>query len=204
MIGFERERIALSDAVGEYFGVHGGTGRLAFEGSGHLVRGLGLKLYHRFAGVEGEVRGEDDVRRAPQRVVRRRRLDTRHVKASAAQPTRCQRRSKSLLVNDSTTRCVNEERRWLHERQLALADQVAGLRREWHVNRQRVSFSNQSVEVDGFRALAGDQLWLEIRIIRQHLHSERLDLRRERSGDLAKSKETQCLPAKSADLCVSL
>src|SRR6266508_247112 len=119
---------------------------------------------------------QDHVRCLPQRMIGRRRLGAEHVERGAAQTAVLQSYGERLLVDDSTPRCVDEERRWLHPRHLTLTDQVVCLWRKRHVNRNRISLSKEPFKVDSFRSMRSDRGGLEIRIIDEHLHSQRLYL----------------------------
>ena len=74
------------------------------------------------------MRSEDHVRRLPQRMIRRSWLNIEHVERSPTQAGFFQSRGECVLVHDAAARGVDQERRWLHARQLDLSDQVAGLR----------------------------------------------------------------------------
>src|SRR6266550_94430 len=142
---------------------------------------------------------ENNVRSLPQRVICQRWLNAEHIKGGAGQPVFLQRHRESLLVDDATPRCVDEEHGWLHPRQLTLTDQVVCLWRKRHVNRNRISLSKEPFKGDGFRSMRRDRGRFEIRIIDEHLHSQRLYLRCKRFGDFAESKQTQRLAAKPAN-----
>src|SRR5438309_3662362 len=183
----------------ENFWVDRGSGRRALESPRHLFGGFGLQLNHGLARIKGQVWSENYIRSLPQRMICRRWLNAEHIKGGAAQPVFLQRYRESLLVDDSTPRRVDEERGWLHPRQLALSDQIVCLWRKWHVNRNRISLSKEPFKVDGFRSKRSDRGGFEIRIIDEHLHSQRLYLRCKRFGDFAESKQPQRLAAKPAN-----
>src|SRR3954470_18457246 len=92
--------------------------------------------------VSGDVtdmrRGQDIIQR-PERVIRRQGLDVEHVECRTSDAAFTQNLDKRRLVNDRSTRGIDESGRWLHCLQLGRSDQAFRPSTEDEVDRQDVS-----------------------------------------------------------------
>ena len=100
---------------------------LSAQAGEQVLRGKQRHLAARGVAGAGNVRRDDHVRQAEERVFEWQRLRLRHIKGGATDLTGPEGRDQCILVNDSATRCVDEDRRPLHERELTGADEPLGL-----------------------------------------------------------------------------
>src|ERR1700732_5323981 len=71
-------------------------------------RGIAVEGPIKIFGYVADVRRREDVLQLPEGVIRRQRLNVKHVDRSPGYPARLQRFDQSHLVDDRTTRCVDE------------------------------------------------------------------------------------------------
>src|SRR3954470_18332505 len=92
--------------------------------------------------VSGDVtdmrRGQDIIQR-PERVIRRQGLDVEHVERRAGDTAFTQKLDERRLVNNRSTRGIDESGRWLHGLQLGRSDQSLRPLAKDEVDRQDVS-----------------------------------------------------------------
>ena len=153
------------------------------------------------------MRRDDQVRR--DRCDHRRRLLRQHVERGAAQPPALQRREHGADVDDRAARRVDEQRARPHRFDRPSADQTARLAGQRNVQRDRVAFGEQLVELDEAHTVAcdGDD------VVRPDLRPEREQPRRDGAADppVADDPDAQpgerpqrpralCVPAARGDL----
>jgi hypothetical protein len=138
------------------------VGRLAVEGAVDAV-----------GDVADVRRGENGVQRS-QRVAGRQRLGVEDIETGSGDAPRPQRVDERRLVDDRTARCVDEQRCWLHERELVCADQPAGPLAEHQVDGQNVSATEKFVFGDVGRAGLFGSVRCQVCAPRDDVHAERL------------------------------
>ena len=96
----------------------------------------------------GKVRRDETVARAGERIVRQGWLLGKDVKAGPCDPSGVQRIGKRLLVDELTSAGIDEEGRWLHERETVRVDHFSGFRCERGVERYDIAFAEKFIERD--------------------------------------------------------
>src|SRR5512146_3563084 len=97
-----------------------------------------------------DVRRDYDVGQLEQRVVRADRLGVGHVESGGGQPSRLESADERLLIDDRTTRRVDQDGAALHHREFRLTYQMASRGRERHVQRDEIRLRQQPLEAPGF------------------------------------------------------
>src|SRR6266481_7391859 len=87
-------------------------------------RGIAVEGPIEIFGYVADVRRREDVLQPPEGVIQTQRLLLEYVDRGAGYPARLQRFDQSHLVNDRTTRCIDEPRRRLHQGELGCRDQL--------------------------------------------------------------------------------
>jgi hypothetical protein len=78
---------------------------------------------------------------------RRQRLVAQDIQRRACQFARLHGFDQRLFVDDAAAGNIDQARGRLHQRQALTPDQMARLRRQWHVQRQEVGACHQRVEI---------------------------------------------------------
>ncbi len=98
-----------------------------------------------------------------------------------------------ILVDQPTTRDVDDERRGLHERELLGADHAGGLGRLGHVHGDEVALAQHLVEREQFDLqllCAGGR---DVRVVSDHAHAERAQALGDQRADAAESDDADGL-----------
>src|SRR5215217_1867164 len=161
-----------------------------------------------------EVGGEQRARRLADRMVLRQRLLGVDVERGARDRALAQRLQQHVLVDDRAARGVDEDRRPLHQAQLARADEPARAVAQPRVDRQHVRALEQLVARHRLDAGLGGRLRREVLAPRDHVHLERLRDARDAPAELPQPEDAEraarqlgadrALPAAVADAPVLL
>src|SRR6185437_11091469 len=148
----------------------------------------------------GEMRREYDVVELEQRVVGGRWLLVEYVEAGAKQIARTQSSCHRLLVDDGSTRGIDDDRGLLHQREFACADQVACRFVQRHMQRENVGMAQDF----GQKAKAyAKRVFLifpqSCNIVVMHRHAEGLRQARHLLSDGAEAHDPQHLAAHFMD-----
>src|ERR1700758_2413619 len=127
----------------------------------------------------------------PEGMIRGQRLNVKHVDRSPGYPARLQRFDQSHLVDDRTTRRVDEPRRRLHQGELGCPDQPVGTVAQDEMDRHDVGLAEQRLLVHEGGTGGAGFLLSEVLAPGDYVHAEREADARHFCSDVSQPHDTQ-------------
>ena len=140
----------------------------------HLQGDILGDLLLRLHGAAAQVRREHDLRVVAQRAVGRQWFLLEDIQRGAGKLPCLDGFAERLLVDDAAARDVDDARGGLHARQPLAADEMARLRRERHVQREKIRPLDQRVEIDQFDVAVAGILGRDVRVVGDNAHAQPL------------------------------
>ena len=161
------------------------------DGETHIACDIALC----FNRTGAEMRGEHEIGRAAQRVIRGEWLRGVHVQHSAAQLFGLERREERRFIDNAAARHVDGHRARRQAPELSLADHAARFIRKRRVYGEHIGFGQQRIERCGaLHAQRRESFISDVRIKRHDTHTKRMRARCDFTTDPPQSDDAQRLP----------
>src|ERR1700738_1451171 len=156
-------------------------------------RGVAVEGPIKIFGYVADVRRREDVLQLPERMVGLQRFDVEYINGGTSDLTRLQSFNQSRLVDDRSTRCVDESRRRLHQGELGCPDQLFGTTAQDQMDGHDVGFAEQRLLVDEDSTRGAGLLLGEVLAPGDHLHAEGDTDARDPPSDIAQPGDAYAL-----------
>src|SRR5579871_6798176 len=143
-----RLRLCAQPGFGAYFGVDDGTGPLPAGDPRDLLGRAPFEGLLRLFAVPRDMRRQDRVGGAPQRMIGGHRLVLEHVQPCPGETAFAHRGGERDGVDNGASRRVDDDRAALHQAQLGFAEEMPRLLVERRVARHKIRLPQQGLVVD--------------------------------------------------------
>src|SRR6202048_1812113 len=154
-------------------------------------RGVAVEGPIKIFGYVADVRRREDVLQLPERMVGLQRFDVEYINGGTSDLTRLQSFNQSRLVDDRSTRCVDESRRRLHQGELGCPDQLFGTTAQDQMDCHDVGLAEQRLLVHEGSTSGAGFLLSEALAPGDRPHAEREADARHFSSDVSQPDDAQ-------------